>query len=628
MLKLLKSAEESNTKKDASTKDIYGIALVLAIILSNALRLINILAPTVNDTYHSFRTTETAIVVQDYFRSGFSLFHYSMPIFGKPWNLMFEFPLYQAIIYWVMRILHLKNIDLTGRVISIIIFNLSAFVLIKVVKKFADRKAAYLAGIVYLISMYNSYWSRSILIDYFSVLLGLMYILFFIKWLENDKDLINYSVALIVGTLGYMVKGTSMFAVVFLLACFIIQSEILLIKACEGTIIKKVTAYLSSNIRRIIMLFVLSVIPVIIGYAWIYYTDIFKQMSEYTQEFVADRLVSWNYGTIDQRLSPVHWIVIGRRYIDFLGNGYVFVAIIVVYLLFTKRKYLKYILYLLGAQLANILIIFNLFFVHNYYLIAITPYVYMMLGLMIYEIFDIQIKNDVVKKASISIIAVVLIWQHIFSNLNYLDGITKISSRNVLYGKVIKNITEYDDLLVIADEDWSPKSLYDSDRRGFMLNGRKISEDSGLKKLLDDDNYTVFIAHTMDSIEDYDSVYDELMQYPLDIGNGEILAEDVFIYKIPTEDVLNRSYSGEVAVDREYYYQVEKPGSIFKVNYKINETKILAGEVVDIQGNVHLCVVTLPKGRDHMYMDFSNVCGEVQAIRIDLSEDEKIMFCY
>ena len=95
--------------------------------------------PLIQDKYHSFRTTETAIVIQDYFRNGLSFFNYSMPLFGKPWNVMFEFPTYQALVYGVMRLFDATNIDFCARIVSIIVFYACTFLLIRFISYITNQ---------------------------------------------------------------------------------------------------------------------------------------------------------------------------------------------------------------------------------------------------------------------------------------------------------------------------------------------------------------------------------------------------------------------------------------------------------------------------------------------------------
>ena len=197
------------------------LVLALLVICSVLLRIHNISMPIGNDAY-AFRQTETAIVVQNYFNEGWSLFHYQMPVLGQPWTILFEFPIYQTIVYGVMKILHQTNVDLWCRIISLFTFYLSVLMLGKVVKLFLDKKAVLYVCAVYLFSPFTIMWSRAALIDFMSVLFALIYVWSLYEWILYKKKT-KFVIAIISGSIAYLQKATTMFPYVFLLAFLILN---------------------------------------------------------------------------------------------------------------------------------------------------------------------------------------------------------------------------------------------------------------------------------------------------------------------------------------------------------------------------------------------------------------------
>jgi len=55
---------------------------------------------------HPWRQSQTALTIYYFFHNGINLFDYSSPLDGKLWRFVFEFPLYQAIVSFVMKNRH------------------------------------------------------------------------------------------------------------------------------------------------------------------------------------------------------------------------------------------------------------------------------------------------------------------------------------------------------------------------------------------------------------------------------------------------------------------------------------------------------------------------------------------
>ena len=82
-------------------------------------------------------------------------------------------------------------------------------------------------------------------------------------------------------------------------------------------------------------------------------------------------LTTWNYGTLDQRLALGHWATIGDRIRELLLGGWIWVPLLLV-LLWQARKLGFWLGWLLTIVLP-IAVFFNLFWIHDYYLAAISP---------------------------------------------------------------------------------------------------------------------------------------------------------------------------------------------------------------------------------------------------------------
>ena len=87
---------------------------------------------------HSFRQTQTALSSLWMCKEGF-LFNYQTPVVGYPWSIPFEFPLFQFLVAFFVRITTL-NIDMSGRLISALFFWLSIIPIVLISLKLNLKK--------------------------------------------------------------------------------------------------------------------------------------------------------------------------------------------------------------------------------------------------------------------------------------------------------------------------------------------------------------------------------------------------------------------------------------------------------------------------------------------------------
>lgn len=366
-----------------SEKRNINLMFFAIIVISLLIRIMNLDIPIGNDI-HAFRQTETAIIIQNYFQDGWSIFGYEMPLFGKPWKVLFECPIYQTAVYAVMRLLGQSNIDLWCRIVSLGIFYLSAFVLKKTVDLFTEGNVSIYVCCVYLCSIFNIYWSRAAMIDFMSVLFGILYVWGFYSWfLDGNRR--RYGMGLFFGCLGYLLKATTMFPYVFLLAFLLINYWIKDLNNQKGQNSKiHIKEYLYKQCKRILPLFIICVIPVIVGMLWTYWADFVKGSSEYTDWLTSANLSTWNYGTWVQRCDLDNWEVIVERLVNFFGGKIVFIVLMIIYLAVSRRKNIIVLLYSFAACFMTIGILFNLYYVHDYYLMALSPLICLFYGVLLH----------------------------------------------------------------------------------------------------------------------------------------------------------------------------------------------------------------------------------------------------
>lgn len=536
------------------------IIILAVVFVSLLIRLQNIGFPIGNDL-HSFRQTETAIIIKGYLQEGWSAFNYEMPVFGKPWTILFEFPVYQTVVYAVLKLFHRTNVDLWGRLVSIVIFYLSVLVLKKVSNLFWEKKVSYVICLIYLFTPFNILWSRAVLMDYTAVLFALLYVLGLYSWLQGGGKA-NYILAFISGSCAYLVKATTMFPYVFALTLLIINfwiKDIGLNK--ESSIQIGIIEYLKRNVLKIILLGVLCLLPVLLGMAWTKYADVIKEQSIYTQFLSSGNLKSWNYGTLVQKTQWSNWVVILKRLENFFGGKLVLLFLIISNIFVGNQKNRYYMYGCIVSVFLTIWSLFNLYFVHDYYLIAVSPLLCVIIGILVHEILQSLLAGGRAEQIVFSFMVALLINKQIEINNVYLSFIQpERENIAVDIGLYVNEITDLDERILVEGYDWDPTILYYAGRKGFMDRNKTLG-DSFYNNLLLEDNYTTFIESDLDYLEKLSGYYDRLVQYRK--------LEDTYIFKLDQALFDKDQVCGDVVLEsNQVLYDIEADNmQILKIEY-------------------------------------------------------------
>lgn len=170
--------------------------------------------------YHSFRQTQTALSIRSMLQGG-PLLYYETPVYGPPWAVPLEFPLYQWICAGVVKLLG-TPIDPTSRAISAV-FGAGCIVLLPRIlavlgRPVHERRLIVVFGVFSPVLMF---WSHSVLIETCSLFLALLWLERTLRWMQEERTSrkarsVLFLCALLIGVLGGLVKVTTLVpAVVF-----------------------------------------------------------------------------------------------------------------------------------------------------------------------------------------------------------------------------------------------------------------------------------------------------------------------------------------------------------------------------------------------------------------------------
>jgi hypothetical protein len=334
---------------------------------------------------HGFRQTQTAISTF-YLIRGSSWLAYETPVLGAPWSLPFEFPIYQ----WLTAIL-VKTfgtpLDQTGRFVSVIFFYFSlipSYIILKCLN--IPRSYRWMFLSLFLASPLYLFWSRTFMIESTALFFCLAYLAAVCSYFTK-KTLKFAAFAILFGVLAALVKITTF-------AGFILAASLVTFFDWQK---RRSDIYYSLVIPAVAF----ALLPYIAISTWTQFADSQKLLNPIAADFITSKaLNAWNFGNLQQRLSPQLLIAIGRTLSDILGwrpviglQLVIFILLWVALLFLGKRN--KLYIASLSVFIAVILVFTNLHVVHNYYAYANGIFVIAAIGFGILGLLERIDKSNV-----------------------------------------------------------------------------------------------------------------------------------------------------------------------------------------------------------------------------------------
>ena len=413
-----------------------GRAVVLfSLVVAGCIRLPTLFQPLLEA--HPFRQTQTAYTAVLYHRNGIDLLHTPLPVVGPPWEVPFEFPLFQAGGAVLMNLGLAMEPALRG--LSLACFLASAAVLWQLIARERGPLSAGAGALFFLFSPFSLLWSRASMTEYLATFLGISFAALALSWGQSGHRQ-RLAGAIAVGTLAMLVKITTGF--------IWIAPALLLVRG------------------RIRDRLPLVAIPLLAGLGWTAWADAIKAGGLITRHLTSSALSEWNLGTVAQRIDPATWRAFDRWSMP-LG-----VAGLPAILLVRPRRERPGLLAWFGLiVIGGPLLFTNLYAVHAYYWVAISPAIAGILGIGFTAALERLPHRWVVAVATVAIALALAVrtyvgsaasWSVIYEGVSDPENVLPIASQ-------IREATTKDDLIFIVGRDWTPAIFLYADRRGVML---------------------------------------------------------------------------------------------------------------------------------------------------------------
>jgi len=250
--------------------------------------------PWITDQY-AFRQTQTAIVAQ-YLHGVGDLFTGELPVFGSPWSVPFEFPLYQALVKSLSVATGLE-LNTCGRLVSVGFFLMALACLARLCRQFDVRHPVLVCSLVALTPLYV-FWSRSFMIETTAVAFMLWFATIQVDvYRDRELNVRRAAWLLVAGVAAILVKVTTLLPVLALALAF-----------------QAFKAWRSRHARETVVPALLPLMAqgavLAVGAAWVKYSDLVKARNPLAEGLTSHSLQSWNWGTLHQRLDPHVWFVL------------------------------------------------------------------------------------------------------------------------------------------------------------------------------------------------------------------------------------------------------------------------------------------------------------------------------
>jgi|SRR5579863_2193760 len=400
-----------------------------------------------------FRQAQTALAARTILEGSPRLF-YEIPIFGPPWALPEEFPLYQ----WLTALLTITGIPLieAGRAVSIFCFSLSLAGAWKVLECLHVERGAKLAITCLILSCpIYLFWPRTFLIETCVLALSLWYVYFTLQAATSRRPW-ELAAGAVLGVLAAMVKITTF------VPFWVLAASWLLATAWQRKLSKKSVVVIGS---------VLIAGPVIAGYAWTELATHVNQQNSLMASFYYPSAVSqWVFGTLSDRFSPMLWTAVSDRILpDTIG---VAMAVPILFgLLPAARRYGYHAIISGSLFLLPILIFPVLHRVHSYYQTENALFLNAACGFVAFGLIR--------RQGALALAGFAVLLLLAYGGIARYYGVYFPSASNddqslPKTGDQIQRFTSASQIIIVQGEDWSSEIPFYAHRRAIM--DRSFSE--------------------------------------------------------------------------------------------------------------------------------------------------------
>jgi hypothetical protein len=405
---------------------------------------------------HEFRQTQTALSALFIDRDNNFSPAYPTPLFGKPWSIPMEFPLYEWAVVGLRRATGLSLTE-AGRSVSLACFYLSLPALHLLLGTLGvGRAGRWLAvGLVLCAPLYVFY-SRAFMIESLALALALWFLVGLLRFVASGHP--GWAaLAMGAGALAGLAKVTTFasYGLAGAVWCAWQWSRPADRRGvARGTLVRRALGAVA--------------VPLIVAVAWVRYSDHLKSLNPGADFLRSGPMEQFNFGTLGLRVTGSYWQALLAHWQTMLGPV-ALTALALLGALAAGPVRRGLVLALLGLFLTVQLVFANLYYLHDYYLYAI--------GLLPLAAFAVALDGvlagdgrRILRAAFVAAAVTAVAWLQWRSYARDLLPAQQLAiPGGGEHTAAVRAITAPDDVMVIVGRDWSSEIPYYSQRRALMV---------------------------------------------------------------------------------------------------------------------------------------------------------------
>ncbi len=323
--------------------------------------------------FHSFRQIQTSLLVQEFIAHGVD-FRSPFPLFGPPWFLPFEFPIYQATAALIAKLFSLPATE-AGRLASLLFFYAGLPAIWRIGRALGhDTPLRLLTLALMLLGPVHVYYGRSVMIESCAWALSWWFLAGFTAGLNPKPSGANrwLAVAIAAGIAAALAKITT-------LAAFLGAAGLFTLWQLGRELNRGATESRRQGVVLIARSLAMAVPPLVVAMVWIRYSDELKAQNPFSAVFVSENIRAFTLGSGELRLSGDFWTGIWRHAAQVGLAPVNFILLAATGLIWTDRRRCL-VAGLVAAFLCGPLIFANLYHVHDYYYFATAAFLLLALA--------------------------------------------------------------------------------------------------------------------------------------------------------------------------------------------------------------------------------------------------------